>query len=676
MAQQDQLGPFSEYLTKPAAASMAPFPVPPVTGLEGTGAAIGNIAMNFINGLRQGRMQKYAMQEAEREKQFNAYQHAIKTVAASDLPDQQKQMLHAKLSLPLIQSIAGDKNATSKQTGNPLTDVVKNVATGIIGGNIPKKGQPLSMEPVVEALQMASDPSLSRTRLSSGYEATIRARGSQIQKENPYADANTFMNDPEIQATIQQAEEQIGPYDSPYLKAIRGEFKTPSYMERAQLKVLQEAGVLPRAQQGEPEVSPAVSTAPLPGTAPTVATTAAPPTERIGPVQLNPEALNRARAASTVPGFQSTYRLGPSTSEYEYDGKRVVVKPFQAMLEGKSVSGMLDESTNTLYPTGSLTKQLRPGQYSQEEVEDAYSAAIGPLKETLKGEDSKIAQDFFRRAEVARKTGDMATLKKLNESASDFIQDKWKAEQAELRAEKRVAAGDARRENAADEKRFEKQASALQQASTAYLQSKPYTTFSKMDTNYRVFVDEDLKNGINVEVYLSNPEKYMANIPPSQRQEHLSLMDKSLQRLAAKITDEGSVVRPMEEEGYGPQISGPAANLRAKISALIGTGSTKSTPAARAEVWRLIRGFHGQMKRVAEEEKQRRKATLSGWEIEPERVDRVFGDYTTIGGVGTEAAPSIPVRRLKKSGTTTPPSGGKPAGLEAFKHLNPETKVQ
>ena len=51
MAQQDQLGPFSEYLTQPAAAALNPIPIPKPTGFEGTGASIGHIALNFINGI-------------------------------------------------------------------------------------------------------------------------------------------------------------------------------------------------------------------------------------------------------------------------------------------------------------------------------------------------------------------------------------------------------------------------------------------------------------------------------------------------------------------------------------------------------------------------------------------------------------------------------------------------
>lgn len=665
MAQQDQLGPFSEYLTKPAAAAMVPMPVPQVTGLESTGAAIGNIAMNFINGLRQGRMQKYAMQEAEREKQFNAYQHAIKTVAASDLPDQQKQMLHAKLSLPLIQSIAGDKNATSKQTGNPLTDVVKNVATGIIGGNVPKKGQPLSMEPVVEALQMASDPSFSRTRLASGYEAKIRARGSQIQKENPYADANTFMNDPEIQATIKQAEEQIGPYDSPYLKSIRGELKTPSYMERAQLKVLQEAGVLPGAQQGAPEASPAVSIAPSPGTTPTAGTTAAPPAERIGPVQLNPEALNRARAASTVPGFQGTYRLSPNTSEYEYNGKRVVVKPFQGMLDGKSVSGMLDESTNTLYPTGALTKQLRPGQYATEEVERAYNSIAPQIKEVLKGVDPRVQSAMLMEAEAYKNSGDMEGIKRLPSKASDRVIKLVDAEREAIEREKQASAGNARMIASLDAREKAANDRALTSAANAYLISPRKKALDEMSMQYSSFIGET--PNLDIQGYLANPKGYRKKDGTPITQADLTLMDKSLARLIAKMTDDRSAVKQEEERGYNDLV-GILQKAGINIQSVIGGGSNLGNDETRRALFGVISSIRRSLDEKAKQTKEERKASISHLGIDPETVNRSFGDY--IGKPQSPGGSGIGAQRTFNPNSKRPA----PTGASGSATSSPKTK--
>ena len=153
MAQQE--GPFSEYLQQ--IKITPPVQVPKPTGLEGTGSAIGNIALNFISGLRQGRQQQYMQQEMEEQKKFDAYQKAMERVSASKLPDAEKRSLYAELEKPLIQRIASDPNATSKKTGNPLTDLFKSVASSV-AGPAPKKRMNLEMDPVMNALQAVSDP--------------------------------------------------------------------------------------------------------------------------------------------------------------------------------------------------------------------------------------------------------------------------------------------------------------------------------------------------------------------------------------------------------------------------------------------------------------------------------------------------------------------------------------
>lgn len=158
-------------------------PIPQPTGLEGTGASIGHIALNFINGIRQGRMQKYAMQEAEHQKDIGRYQHALQVIGSSNLPDEQKRLYEAKLTTPLIQNIAADKNVSSKKTGNPMTDVFKNMAMSVVGGNLPKKAEKLSMEPVMEAIMAASDPARSKAALVENLTKEFADKYRQFKQE-------------------------------------------------------------------------------------------------------------------------------------------------------------------------------------------------------------------------------------------------------------------------------------------------------------------------------------------------------------------------------------------------------------------------------------------------------------------------------------------------------------
>lgn len=148
------LGPFGQYLTQ----SLEPTPIPKPSGLGGFGESAAYLAGNFINGMRQAKSQRFAMEQMKQAREEQAYQTAMQHVAASGLPDDEKNHLITQLSIPLIQRIAADKDATTKNTGNHLTDFVKGIATNLVGGNLPKKQEPLDMAPVTAALLHAADP--------------------------------------------------------------------------------------------------------------------------------------------------------------------------------------------------------------------------------------------------------------------------------------------------------------------------------------------------------------------------------------------------------------------------------------------------------------------------------------------------------------------------------------
>jgi hypothetical protein len=161
-----QPGPFSEYLDQ----SVQPIPTPKPTGLEGAGANIAFLASQFINGARQAKAQRFAQQQLQEQKEEDAYNAAMQRIAASDISQEEKNHFLNQLTLPLIQRIAADKETTSKTTGHPLTDFVKNIAVNITGGEGPKKKQPLDMGLVGQALLHAGDPANSLTAKRQGLE--------------------------------------------------------------------------------------------------------------------------------------------------------------------------------------------------------------------------------------------------------------------------------------------------------------------------------------------------------------------------------------------------------------------------------------------------------------------------------------------------------------------------
>lgn len=420
MAQQE--GPFSEYLQM---AKMTPqVQVPQPTGLEGSGAAIGNIAMNFINGLRQGRMQKYAMQQMEEQKKFDAYQDAIKTVAASDLPDAEKQRLSTQLSMPLIQRIAGDKQATSKETGNPLTDVLKNMAVGLVGGQAPKKSMELPMDPVVEALRAASDPSRSRTRILSQLDGQARARISEILRTQPSADVKTFMSDPglsEINAQVQQA---FGPGAKlPSIERAYAEFRPMTEAERLATEAAKEKREAAKEYTGVPPTVPTAPVATAPVVAPEVKATGAIPAAQPQPTEAAPieafkplpmDKLEQDRVLAIRAGFPTRESRGEPKMYLD----QKTGETFQGFTtSGRSGFGIYRPDKQGIYSSG--VRELSAAELAkppQAQVDRVYNSTLESMKRNVR---PKIFESFKGMLDSLREQGDIKSMENVLGKAID-----------------------------------------------------------------------------------------------------------------------------------------------------------------------------------------------------------------------------------------------------------------
>ena len=146
-------GPFSEYLSQSAQPK-----TPQPTGFEGNGASIAYIGSKFLEGLRHGRMQRAALAEMENEKTQKAYEQAIHMLdQAKDVDPTLKSQLYTPLMQAYLGHIAGQKES-SKDTGHPFTDMVKNAAVNMLGGNLPKAKAPLDMALVGQTLTALNDP--------------------------------------------------------------------------------------------------------------------------------------------------------------------------------------------------------------------------------------------------------------------------------------------------------------------------------------------------------------------------------------------------------------------------------------------------------------------------------------------------------------------------------------
>ena len=389
--------------------------VPQPTGLEGGGAAIGNIAMNFINGLRQGRMQKYAMQQMEEQKKFDAYQDAIKTVAASDLPDAEKQRLSTQLSMPLIQRIAGDKQATSKETGNPLTDVLKNMAVGLVGGQAPKKSMDLPMDPVVEALRAASDPNRSRTRILSQLDGQARARISEILRTQPSADVKTFMSDPGLSEINTQVQQVFGPGAKlPSIERAYAEFRPMTEAERLATEAAKEKREAAKEYTGVPPTVPTAPVATAPVVAPEVKATGAIPAAQPQPTEVAPieafkplpmDKLEQDRVLAIRAGFPTRESRGEPKMYLD----QKTGETFQGFTtSGRSGFGIYRPDKQGIYSSG--VRELSAAELAkppQAQVDKVYQVTRKALGDRVR---KKIFNDFSGMLDSLREQGDVKSM--------------------------------------------------------------------------------------------------------------------------------------------------------------------------------------------------------------------------------------------------------------------------
>lgn len=536
MAQQE--GPFSEYLQQAKLAP--PMEVPKPTGLEGTGAAIGNIAMNFINGLRQGRMQKQAMQHLEEQKKYDAYQHAIQTVAASDLPDEQKRLLHAQLSTPLIQRIAGDKEATSKHTGNPLTDVLKHMAIGLVGGPGPKK-MDLPMEPVVEALRMASDPSLSKTRLASDLGSKALARVAQLNKDyvaqGKRLTYDKIEEDPEYLGYLQQAG-RLG-IELPAAKAIAAKHPMLGATEleaqrksEKQAKARAEYEALGRQQAGPqpavPATAPSQATAPVPQAVPIVTQqppveqTAAPATAAV-PGEKPSETRRKVTQEQLNQAFLLAQQAGEGREKLEQRGtpSQFIDTKTGQMFTGFNIAGVhgagvWNPSTGEIHDRdvrlATATDKSKP---SAEKLKEVHQTTMDALKASVDPETFKAFSGVLN--------------SQLAEGELSKMDDTLKSAIAASTAKAQLAAHMAQAKQIAADRSDTRSQAALSRLDTAIQRS------------------QKVKDWNIVSDYSAAAESNIAN---AAKDGNYSVADRLLLRAIAKLTDLSTGVREKEYETF------------------------------------------------------------------------------------------------------------------------------
>lgn len=248
---QQPAGPFSQYLTEPIKSQ-----VPNPTGFEGNAAAYAHVGAKFLEGLRQGRLQKAAMAEMENARTERALEQAIHHVSSIEGVDPAiKQHYQNQLVQQYLGHIAGQKE-TSKDTGHPVTDMLKNVALNLSGGQLPGKKAGLDLNLVGEAMTALNDPSNRVDQRLSRLNSDLSAA---LQSGN-VTDIRTAYANPQVAQYLNEGRRLTGRADwTPDVFQSLAPDAIKSEQEKLQLGVLkspQFQSAMTGSQQRLPQTSP------------------------------------------------------------------------------------------------------------------------------------------------------------------------------------------------------------------------------------------------------------------------------------------------------------------------------------------------------------------------------------------------------------------------------------
>lgn len=624
MAQQE--GPFSEYLQQLKITPAIEAPKP--TGFEGTGAAIGNIALNFLSGLQKGRQQKFMQQQMEEQKKFDAYQNAIQRVAASDLPGARKQQLVSALQAPLFSTVAADKDA-AKST-NPVARFLHGLASNVVGG-APKKGQPLSMDPVVEALQAAGDPNQSVTNISSrlNRQADVLIRegvDEATRAGKPVSYETIFSGDRGKQlGQLLYHANSIGLPNLSSIDKARAEFRPRTQAEHLALKAEEEKREAERKAAtgitvGTPGSAPTgVPTAPVtPATPapPATAVTSAPAPAPVATaaaggesISVDPEkvfefARNAQKANRKDIGF-----LKPAPEEYIVDGKRITGRLLAIPISGRGVTtGVLSNDGKTLYTAFTI-----PNKYDEAAspglVSNLYSATSSALPGLVSSPER--LDKYKQELDAYQKTGNVEKIK-------DFL-DMVRTSENRIKAAELRAAG--------------KSGGDLKQRTQEY--NRDYrSAVNSLNTDKVVQSYYRIKPSFDNAIQAFND--YFAKVSKNQYlpKGQTAFLDNLLITLGAKSADEMTGVREGERKIWS-ELDGAVTELKKNLANLVGDRNNRLTNETRGVIHHHLKRLLASYQNAMQEKKQQAESLVKasayryGFDS-PEETDKIEKTFRLI----------------------------------------------
>lgn len=137
MGSSQSLGPFYKQLSESAYDDPSLQRAAQSSGWASTGGQIAYIANNFLKGVQQGRLQRFALDEAEKDRKWRALSYSLDTAMKNpDLTPAGRAELERQAALLNASRVAVATKDQAKH--NPVVGILHNIAVGMTGGALPK----------------------------------------------------------------------------------------------------------------------------------------------------------------------------------------------------------------------------------------------------------------------------------------------------------------------------------------------------------------------------------------------------------------------------------------------------------------------------------------------------------------------------------------------------------
>ncbi len=188
----------------------------PTSGYANKFSQIANIATNFMTGVEKGRVKSYEREQQERAKEWSVVQNSINqklqdpnlTTEGRQAIEREGQQAYARLVLGSDEGKGKKGKEEPQGMAGHIGGVLKQIALGMVGGEMPKKGDKIDpMEVMAKIDTIAGDKKYNKNVYVQGMMKTIQDKIA-ILGPNPTQEQILKQIGPELAQLRQQVPEQ------------------------------------------------------------------------------------------------------------------------------------------------------------------------------------------------------------------------------------------------------------------------------------------------------------------------------------------------------------------------------------------------------------------------------------------------------------------------------------